>query len=73
MLSVLKYGKNYNTNKLTLCGLSFDIKPIDSIENIIITNGSIFNEIDTGKVYTFNDKSKFWMLQKGGEINDYVK
>ena len=73
MITLQTYGKNCNVNCPTLCGLSSDAKPIDYIENISIINGSIFIEIDTGKIYSFNDKSKIWKIKKGDEIIDYIK
>jgi len=73
MVSLLNYGDVVNFNVLILYGLSSDIKPINKIENIFITNGSIFNEIDTGKVYKYKSESNFWNLIKGGDINDYIK
>ena len=50
---------NENT-KCPYAGLSTDEKPID-----ITMNGALFYEIDTGKVFMFDLKSKSWNEQKG--------
>lgn len=50
------------TNRLMLVelrGLSTDEKP-EKIGNKIIENGSVFIEIDTGKVYMYDISSKSW-------------
>ena len=45
---------------LELRGLSTDEKPVDEINNTNIDNGSIFIEIDTGKVYMFDLENTEW-------------
>lgn len=68
-------NKITNTNRpvYLLLGLSTDIKPINDIEGIIITNGSIFREIDTSIIYKFDFENKIWIKQKlngSGETGD---
>ena len=45
---------------LELRGLSTDEKPTDEVNNTKIDNGSIFIEIDTGKVYMFDLENTEW-------------
>jgi hypothetical protein len=45
---------------LELRGLSTDTKPTDEVNNTKIDNGSIFIEIDTGKVYMFDLENEQW-------------
>lgn len=47
---------------LELRGLSTDEKPTDEVNNTKIDNGSIFIEIDTGKVYMFDLENTEWMV-----------
>lgn len=45
-------------------GLSTDTKPVDEFgEGNKVTNGSIFIEIDTKKVYMFDAENKVWIEQ----------
>lgn len=44
---------------LELRGLSTDEKPTE-INNGIVENGSVFIEIDTGKVYMYDLESETW-------------
>lgn len=44
-------------------GLSTDEKPIDKINGVKINNGSVFIEIDTKKVYMFDEQNKVWIEQ----------
>lgn len=55
-----KYGAKYNVNLCLLCGLSTDIKPTISINEVFITDMSIFEEIDTGLKYVYNASSHQW-------------
>lgn len=48
-----------------LRGLSTDTKPTE-INNKTIDNGSIFIEIDTGKIYFYDFTSKTWVEFGGG-------
>lgn len=61
MVTLTKIGKEYNSRFLEIVGLSTDEKPIGSIDNIAITNGSIFKEIDTGTKYSYNAESSEWI------------
>lgn len=44
-------------------GLSKDEKPIDKINGVKITNGSMFIEMDTKKVYLFDEENQIWLEQ----------
>lgn len=60
MVTLNKIGIKDNNNQLEIYGLSTDTKPIDMIDGYEIVNGSIFIEMDTGKVYLFNKASDTW-------------
>ena len=61
--------ENTNIPTLTIIGLSKDNKPVDEVENRVITNGSVFEEIDTGNTYLFDYQNKVWVQQKSNEGN----
>ena len=52
-----------NRNILRIVGLSTDEKPIDTIENMHITNGSTFKCIDTGEIFIFDSENKKWFSE----------
>lgn len=64
MVTIAKIDKSkvsFNSS-LTLCelrGLSTDTKPTQ-IKTRVIDNGSVFIEIDTGKIYMFDSVSQEW-------------
>lgn len=60
--SLIKYGDKDNRLPVEIRGLSTDEKPIDTIEDIAIDNGSVFLEIDTGDVYFFDIDTKQWLV-----------
>ena len=58
MISITRTGadiKNGNKPILELRGLSTDTKPTENIGN-----GSVFIEINTGKVYFFDAENSLW-------------
>lgn len=64
MISIYKKENNKFTNEgeiisAELRGLSTDTKPTE-IGDKTIANGSVFIEIDTGKIYFFDGDSKTW-------------
>lgn len=50
-----KEGAVKDKQEIELRGLSTDTKPTENVEN-----GTIFIEIDTGKIYMFDVVSKTW-------------
>lgn len=48
-----------NVELIELRGLSTDPKP-DTYNNKTINNGSVFIEIDTGKIYMYDLENKQW-------------
>lgn len=44
-------------------GLSTDEKPTDKHNGIKIVNGSVFVEMDTKKIYMFDEEHKVWLEQ----------
>lgn len=62
-ISEAKKMREDGDDKLTILelrGLSTDEKPVDEINNTNIDNGSVFIEIDTGKVYMFDLENTEW-------------
>lgn len=51
-------GKEYSI--LELRGLSTDEKPTELNDNQAVDNGSIFIEIDTGKIFFYDLDSETW-------------
>lgn len=78
MVTLQKIGGDMNRNVLKITGLSTDEKPVEFIETTYITNGSTYEEIDTGTVYKYNESGKKWIEQpaiggSGGNISlDYT-
>lgn len=73
MITLQKIGTYTNTNILEISGLSTDEKPIKSISGLPIINGSIFDEIDTGTKYKYNEDSNKWVEQpKSGNTNGSI-
>jgi len=60
MITLNKYGNSWNRLVSSIAGLSTDVKPIDTIEGMSITNGSIFTEIDTNDIYCFDSENGLW-------------
>lgn len=44
-------------------GLSTDEKPVDKVDGIKVTNGSMFIEMDTKKIYLFDEENQIWYEQ----------
>ena len=63
MLTISKIEGHYNSRILQLSGLSADKKPTDKFDSLPIINGSEFFEIDTGKIYKFDEENHEWVLQ----------
>lgn len=61
MITVFKTEKSYELNKelVELRGLSTDNKPTE-LNGKPIANGSQFIEINTGKVFLYNEQSEEW-------------
>lgn len=78
MVTLQKVGNSMNREVLEITGLSTDEKPIDFINFTYITNGSTFEEIDTGTIYKYDEDAKEWVEQpvsggSGGNISlDYA-
>lgn len=48
---------------LEFFGLSKDVKPTGEIEGVKITNGSVFIEMDTKKIYMYDEENRQWLEQ----------
>lgn len=44
-------------------GLSSDEKPVGNVNGCKVINGSIFIEMDTKKVYMFDEENQVWIEQ----------
>lgn len=55
MLTVIK--RNFGTNLYEIYGLSTDEKPTD------VLNASVYYEMDTKKIYLFDEQNKVWLEQ----------
>lgn len=60
MVTLIKYGNNYNILVMHIDGLSTETKPTDNFDGMAIPNGSIYTEIDTGDKYMFDVENKGW-------------
>lgn len=78
MVTLKKIGRYTNCETLEITGLSTDEKPVMSINGTPIINGSVFDEIDTGKEYKYDEDNDGWIEQfkagnSGGNISlDYT-
>lgn len=63
MISLQKIGNELNSELLEFDGLSTEDKPINIYRNKEIINGSTFNEMDTGKIYKYNQTISTWVEQ----------
>ena len=77
MVTLQKIGNYMNRAVLEITGLSSENKPIGTIDGIVITNGSTYEEIDSGIIFKYNEANKEWIEQPasgtaGGNISlDY--
>lgn len=61
MLTLTKYGNHYNKNVMYFVGKSSDEKPVGKFNNIVISNGSEFFELDTKVWFTYDEESSIWV------------
>ena len=66
MVTMNKVGSQYSYNAMEIYGLSTDEKPIDTFKNRFIANGSVFVEMDTAKVYFYDEDTDQWIEAGGG-------
>lgn len=76
MITLTKYGANFNRLVLCLEGLSTETKPTGTFKEYdnsgklvsekVIDNGSFFNEIDTGKKYRYDAANSLWYETTSG-------
>ena len=65
MVTLIKYGAlgggdKYNSNQMWIDGLSSETKPTGMIDGMVIPNGSVFTETDTGKTYMYDEENSLW-------------
>lgn len=58
MITLDKMGDSFVTMCAEFKGLSTDLKPINDVPN-----GSTFYEMDTQKVFMFDEENKVWIEQ----------
>lgn len=58
MITINKVGGQNNTKATELYGLAKDVKPIKEIPN-----ASTFYEMDTKKIFLFDEENKRWLEQ----------
>lgn len=60
MITLQAHIDSRNKEELSFVGLSTDIKPIEKFGSTVVINGSTFFEINTGKVFIFDESGKKW-------------
>lgn len=70
MVTLQKIGDRHNRSVLQIVGLSTDVKPTVKVENMPLTNGSIYVELNTGKRYLFDEENKMWYLNSSNNQSD---
>ena len=60
-------GATKSREVFCLVGLSSDTKPTTSYRGILICNGSVYDEIDTGKEYLYDEAGGEWHEQPEGD------
>lgn len=60
MVTINKIGNSYNKTLIRMDCLSTDTKPIGEIDGIVLYNGSMIRELDTGKKYLYDEAAKEW-------------
>ena len=63
MVTMEQRGQKQNWNTLKLYGKSTDIKPTHEVKGEKIGNASIFYEMDTKKVYMYDEEAHTWIPQ----------
>lgn len=58
MVTLDKVGGQFTTNCAEFKGLSTDTKPTDNVPN-----GSTFYEMNTGKIFMFDEENETWIEQ----------
>ena len=60
MVTCNKIADKSNNNYLELYGLSTDVKPTDTVDNLKIKNGSTFYEMNTKRCFIFSEENATW-------------
>lgn len=60
MITLNKYADKCNRVWLELYGISTDEKPIEKFESIFIGNSSTYYEMDTGKMFIYDEENHVW-------------
>lgn len=60
MITLNKYADKCNRVWLELYGISTDEKPIEKFESTFIGNSSTYYEMDTGKMFIYDEENHVW-------------
>lgn len=60
---MITIAKDDTTEELSFKGLSKDTKPTVTYDDLKITNGSTFFEMDTQEVYFYDEEGSDWLPQ----------
>ena len=60
---MITIAKDDTTEELSFKGLSTDTKPTVTYDDLKITNGSSFFEMDTQEVYFYDEATESWLDQ----------
>ena len=60
MVTLNKYGDKCNRIYLELYGISTDTKPIEKFGTTYIGNASTYLEMDTGKIFIYDEENHKW-------------
>lgn len=60
---MITIAKDDTTEELSFKGLSTDTKPTVTYDDLKITNGSTFFEMDTQEVYFYDEEGSDWLPQ----------
>ena len=64
MVSLTQYGSMISNGVLVIDGLSTDTKPLVTVDNAPIKNGSVFYEMDTQNVFKYDEENRQWLPQQ---------
>lgn len=60
MVTLTNWFGKPNSNISEFVGLSTDSKPIDTYNDLAVTNGSTFFCMDNGDMYMYDEENKTW-------------
>lgn len=70
LVTLQKIGDVFDVRVSKIVGLSSDTKPIKTINNLPIANGSTYLEINTSKTFIYDAENHKWHLWSGSSAVD---